>query len=123
MYATAALYATDIILTEKPLLMTRRGATPGDVRAQLRTVPSENWLELLNLCVGVGDGEPRAAIECLLDTNGIPCASEDGENPPYGIFKAASRINHSCAPNAGWYWCGVKKALRGLMRWSRKGLY
>ncbi|MCT6562725.1 hypothetical protein, partial [Staphylococcus aureus] len=92
-YATAALYATDIILQEKPLLMTRRGATPGDVRAQLRSAPSENWLELLNLCVGVGDGEPRAAIECLLDTNGIPCASEDGENPPYGIFKAASRIN------------------------------
>ncbi|KAL1412983.1 hypothetical protein Q8F55_000732 [Vanrija albida] len=109
MYATATLYPADIILSEVPLLTTRRGATPGDVRAQLRAAPPGNWLELLQLCVGSGDARP--AIESLLDTNGIPCASEDADNPPFGIFKVASRINHSCAPNAGWYWCSVKKAL------------
>jgi hypothetical protein len=82
----------------------------------IRALDHENLLRLFSWEAGSATG--TQAISAVFGANAIPCMADEPEDEEEaararaGLFRYASRINHSCAPNAGWMWCEETKMLR-----------
>ena len=127
MFATQSIERGERILCERPLLRIRILLPPlekVDVRELYHTfsnLPAEeqrNYLQLHapqiqidRVAHEIGANVPEEIQErareltAILRTNAIQLDSETGTDPSTcGVFRIASRINHSCCPNASYIW-------------------
>ncbi|WWC93050.1 uncharacterized protein L201_008014 [Kwoniella dendrophila CBS 6074] len=59
----------------------------------------------------VDDEEEKDKIMNIIDINGISLGVNE-TSYAIALFKVLGRVNHSCKPNAGWYWYDDKQLLR-----------
>lgn len=113
LYALRHFSAGDVIMGEIPILTARRSAPPEVLLGKLLNLTPKQTLAIWQL---EGSGGYQPLLQGLLDANGIPCVGDDECDDEVevemGIFDVLSRINHSCAPNAGWYWSATRKEMR-----------
>lgn len=101
----------EVILSEKPILSAST-RTPGKNELIKATagLDKKDLARLLQLEVGSRTG--MSAIEAIFAHNALLLAEHVEEGTRFGIFKYASRVNHSCRPNVGWFWCSVQEHFR-----------
>jgi hypothetical protein len=111
-YARRAFCPGDIVFSETPMLTTLPSDTEEQILDKLMRLPYHHMRAIWQL---EASGGYQSLIKGLVDANSIPCADPDdpGEGA-MGIFETLSRINHSCAPHAGWYWSTKQKRMREL---------
>jgi len=119
LYALQAFSPGDIIFTEEPL-MTARLIDPQE--ELITKIMGLSYLQQKALWQLEGSGDYQSLVRGMIKANGIPCPEtedDDDEETEYddermGIFQTIGRINHSCAPNAGWFWSQLEQRLREL---------
>ncbi|KAF7365517.1 ER lumen protein-retaining receptor [Mycena venus] len=123
LFSTRALKMGELILSERPLLITARGVPTGLIPGYTREMFLQHSLAELEKCVAIAVNrmrpENKAAFMALAN-----CHTEDGSGPVVGIIrtnglgieglrpgatdetrrysaipKDISRLNHSCSPN------------------------
>lgn len=122
LYSTAEFDKCEVILAEKPIFTAPRAADKGLLVNKARSLSHEHLVRLLSFEAGCDAG--TRGISAIFFANAIPCVEDEAENLtseerghiPCGVFRYSSRINHSCSPNAGWFWSSKSQRLRKLGR-------
>jgi hypothetical protein len=107
LYALKKRAPGDIIYAEAPMVMYKRGASEDEISDAIMKL---SYLQQRALWQLEGSGAYQSLVKGMCDANSINCVADadgDDDDPVdifEGIFEVISRINHSCAPNAGWFW-------------------
>lgn len=116
LYAEGTFDECDVILAEKPFFTAPRTSSTETLIKKLFSLDKEHLIRLLSSEAGSVAG--TSAISAVFCANAIPCVEDEPDSDKEcktvtsGVFRYASRINHSCSPNAGWFWCSESHKLR-----------
>ncbi|WVF68663.1 hypothetical protein IAT40_003434 [Kwoniella sp. CBS 6097] len=123
--ATRPFKRGELILKECPFLLlplNRKDAhiALGDIRPIYEQLKHEAQRQFDSLYARKDEGSQNDPLVNIVETNSIPLYREiDIEDQSatqefmgLGVFLTISRINHSCAPNAGWIWYYQENMMR-----------
>jgi hypothetical protein len=134
LYATRHIERGEEILREKPFITFQHPIESHTLQSSFLNLSDKAKLLFLSF---TGNGREKDALLDIAENNAIPCNTGDealdtglreicdrgmeedaedeedrgDEGSTSGMFELTCRVNHSCAPNAGWRWCEESREL------------